>query len=65
MPQPQTQRQEGLSNAVRSPRTGLAEQTVPTTPRPQTKPVYGLCRHVARSEDHTCGAHRCIQQYGW
>lgn len=34
-----------------------------TTPRPSVKPVYGLCGHIARSENRTCGAYTCTQMY--
>lgn len=36
---------------------------IATMLRPQVKAVYGTCGHIARSEDHTCGAWRCTQMY--
>lgn len=32
--------------------------------RPPVAPVYGVCGHVARSAEHTCGAYRCTEIYG-
>ena len=61
----QTKPQEHPYNVLRDARKPLTAEQAPMTPRPSVKPVYGLCGHVARSERHTCGAHRCIQQWGW
>lgn len=30
-----------------------------------SRTVYGTCGHIAKSENHTCGAWSCIQQYGF
>lgn len=31
--------------------------------RPPVAPVYGVCGHIARSAEHTCGAWSCTQMY--
>jgi hypothetical protein len=59
------QPQEYPCSATTDTAEPLTETQAPITPRPQVKPVYGLCRHIARSENHTCGSWSCIQQYGW
>lgn len=35
------------------------------TVRPVVKPVYGTCGHIARSEQHTCGAYFCVQMFAY
>jgi len=32
--------------------------------RPQVAPVYAICGHIGRSEQCSCGAFRCTQNYG-
>jgi hypothetical protein len=34
-------------------------------PRPPVPAVHGICTHVARSKDHSCGSHRCVELFGY
>lgn len=36
-----------------------------STLRPSVPATYGVCGHVSRSTEHTCGSPFCIDQYGW
>jgi hypothetical protein len=61
-----TAQPEARYNALTASTEPLTTSSAPIAPRPSVKPVYGLCGHVARSENHTCGSWSCIQQYcGW
>lgn len=51
--------------ATREPSVTHQQDLLPSTYQTQQAAVYGSCGHVARSEQHTCGAPNCIQIYGW
>jgi len=54
-----------VKQATTQPTTPITKPQPSPSARPAVQPVYGICGHIARSSQHTCGAWSCLQMWGW